>query len=33
MRYQIERTDVHKQFLKAVVFGILTCGIFLFLVV
>ena len=32
MWYRIERTDVHKQFFKAVIFGILTCGFFLFLV-
>jgi len=32
MQYRIERTDVPKQFLKAVLFGILTCGFFLLLV-
>ncbi|VAV89484.1 hypothetical protein MNBD_ALPHA01-330 [hydrothermal vent metagenome] len=32
MWFQIERANVHKQFLKAVIFGILTSGIFLYLV-
>ncbi len=32
MRMQIERSHVRREFLKAVLFGVLTSGIFLFLV-